>query len=98
MGQKVNPVGFRTGIVIGWKSRWYASKKDFGELLVEDHKVRQFIKNHPEEKKRAQYRSAGIDRVEIERTRDEVRVILFVARAPVTKLWQGQSKDRAARD
>lgn len=80
MGQKVNPVGFRTGIVVGWKSRWYASKKDFGELLVEDHKVRQFIKNHPDEKKRAQYRSAGIDRVEIERTRDEVRVMLFVAR------------------
>jgi small subunit ribosomal protein S3 len=80
MGQKVNPVGFRTGIVVGWKSRWYASKKEFGELLVEDHKVRRFIKNHPDEKKRSQYRSAGIDRIEIERTRDEVRVILFVAR------------------
>jgi small subunit ribosomal protein S3 len=77
MGQKVNPIGFRTGVMVDWKSRWYASKREFAELLVEDHKVRNFIKNHP---KKPQYRSAGIDRIEIERTRDEVKVILFVAR------------------
>jgi small subunit ribosomal protein S3 len=77
MGQKVNPIGFRTGVMVDWKSRWYASKREFSELLVEDHKVRNFIKNHP---KKPQYRSAGIDRIEIERTRDEVKVILFVAR------------------
>ena len=40
MGQKVNPIGFRTGIMIGWKSRWYASKKEFADLLIEDHKIR----------------------------------------------------------
>jgi small subunit ribosomal protein S3 len=45
MGQKVNPVGFRTGIMIGWKSRWYASKQEFAELLVEDQKIRDYIKN-----------------------------------------------------
>jgi small subunit ribosomal protein S3 len=77
MGQKVNPVAFRLGVTRGWASRWYASKKDFSELLMEDFRVRNFIKNHP---KRTQYKSAGIDRIEIERTRDEVRVILFVAR------------------
>lgn len=77
MGQKVNPVGFRTGVMIGWKSRWYASKQEYSDLLVEDLKVRNFIKNHP---KKTQYRNAGIDRIEIERTRDEVKVILFVAR------------------
>ncbi|MCA9191244.1 MAG: 30S ribosomal protein S3 [Planctomycetales bacterium] len=77
MGQKVNPVGFRTGVVTGWKSRWYASKQEFSELLVEDQKIRNFVKNHPTKQ---QYRSAGIDRIEIERTRDEVRVILYVAR------------------
>ncbi len=77
MGQKVNPVGFRTGVVVGWKSRWYASKQEFAELLLEDQKIRHFIKDHP---KRTQYRSAGIDRIEVERTRDEVKVILFVAR------------------
>ncbi len=77
MGQKVNPVGFRTGIVVGWKSRWYASKQEFSDLLVEDQKIRKFIKNHPT---KVQYRNAGIDRIEIERTRDEVRVLLYVAR------------------
>lgn len=80
MGQKVNPVGFRTGVVVGWKSRWYASKKEFAELLVEDQKIRNFVRKNPQEKVQAQFRSAGIDRIEIERTRDEVRVILFVAR------------------
>jgi small subunit ribosomal protein S3 len=77
MGQKVNPIGFRTGIVMGWKSRWYAGKKEFAELLVEDQKIRHFIKKHP---KKTSLKQAGIDRIEIERTRDEVRVILYVAR------------------
>lgn len=77
MGQKVNPIAFRTGVVIGWKSRWYASKQEFGELLVEDQKIRKFIKSHPQ---KTQYRNAGIDRIEIERTRDEVKIVLFVAR------------------
>jgi len=77
MGQKVHPIGFRTGVVMGWKSRWYASKQEFAELLLEDQKIRHFIKYHP---KRTQYRSAGIDRIEVERTRDEVKVMLFVAR------------------
>jgi small subunit ribosomal protein S3 len=77
MGQKVNPIAFRTGIMIGWKSRWYASKQDFSTLLLEDAKIRKFIKHHPS---KTQYRSAGIDRIEVERTRDEVKVVLFVAR------------------
>jgi small subunit ribosomal protein S3 len=77
MGQKVHPVGFRTGIMRPHKSRWYASKKEFSALLLEDHKIRNFIKNHPSKQ---QYRQAGIDRIEIERTRDEVKVVLYVAR------------------
>ena len=77
MGQKVNPIGYRTGVMLGWKSRWYASKQDYSDLLIEDFKIRKFIKNHP---KKSQYRQAGIDRIEIERTRDEVKVVLFVAR------------------
>ena len=44
MGQKVNPVAFRVGIMEGWKSRWYASKQEFRDLLLEDFKVREFIK------------------------------------------------------
>ena len=76
MGQKVNPIAFRTGVTRGWSSRWYASKADFADLLLEDRKLRQFIKNHP---KNPKLKSAGIDRIEIERTRDEVRVMLYVA-------------------
>ena len=76
MGQKVNPVGFRTGVMEGWKSRWYAPKDQFATLLVEDKKIREFVKKHPTKN----YKAAGIDRIEIERTRDEVKVILFVAR------------------
>jgi small subunit ribosomal protein S3 len=77
MGQKVNPIGFRTGVMLGWKSRWYASKQQFKELLLEDQRIRKFIKYHP---KKTQYRHAGIDKIEIERTRDEVKIILHVAR------------------
>ena len=60
----------------GWKSRWYAPKEEFAGLLLEDKKLRDFIKKHPTRN----YKAAGIDRIEIERTRDEVKVILFVAR------------------
>jgi small subunit ribosomal protein S3 len=76
MGQKVHPVGFRTAIMIPHKSRWYASKKEFSALLLEDFKIRSFIKKHPKKN----YAQAGIDRIEIERTRDEVKIVLYVAR------------------
>src|SRR3990172_9363342 len=78
MGQKVNPTGFRTGIMIGWKSRWYASKQEFAELLVEDHKIREFIKNRKDRFGKPMY--PAVAKVEIERTRDEVKVILHSAR------------------
>jgi small subunit ribosomal protein S3 len=76
VGQKVHPVGFRTAIMIPHKSRWYASKKEFSALLIEDFKIRNFIKKHPKKN----YAQAGIDRIEIERTRDEVKIVLYVAR------------------
>jgi len=72
MGQKVHPLGFRIGIVEDWRSRWYASKKVFGDLLIEDQKVRRYIEG--------KYRFAGIPKIEIERTREEVKVILHAAR------------------
>ncbi len=72
MGQKVNPVGFRVGIMEGWKSRWYASKQEFKELLTENRKIRKFVKD--------KFKFAGIPKIEIERTRDEVKVIVFAAR------------------
>lgn len=86
MGQKVNPVGFRTGITEPWKSRWYASKKDFRELLLEDFKVRRYLKT--------KHRAAAIPKVEIERTRDEVKVIVHSARPGVILGRKGQEADR----
>jgi small subunit ribosomal protein S3 len=78
MGQKVNPVAFRTGIMTGWKSRWYASKQEFAELLVEDQKIRRFVKRRTDNSGKPLY--PAIAKIEIERTRDEVKVILFSAR------------------
>jgi small subunit ribosomal protein S3 len=86
MGQKVNPIGFRTGITMGWKSRWYASKKDFAELLIEDFKLRKHIK--------ARYKHAAIPKVEIERTRDEVKVVLFSARPGILIGRKGQAVEQ----
>ncbi len=88
MGQKVNPVGFRTGIMVGWKSRWYASKKEFSELLIEDQKIRKFIKTKRDAQGRVKY--PAIDKIEIERTRDEVKVILFSARPGIIIGRKGQ--------
>ncbi len=78
MGQKVNPVGFRTGIMVGWKSRWYASKQEFSQLLVEDKKIRDYIKKRKDKFGKPLY--PAIAKIEIERTRDEVKVVLFSAR------------------
>lgn len=86
MGQKTRPTGFRVGITEDWRSRWYASKREFGELLVEDFKIRKFIKN--------KYLFAGIPKIEIERTRDQVIVHLFAARPGVIIGRKGQEVDR----
>ena len=81
MGQKVNPIGFRTGVVMGWKSRWYASKQEFADLLVEDQRLRNFIKKRKDPSGKPMY--PMIAKIEIERTRDEVKVVLFSARPGV---------------
>ena len=66
MGQKVNPHGLRVGVIKDWDSRWYANKSDFGNALVEDYNVRNFIK-------KSLY-AAGVPRIEIERFADKVRI------------------------
>ena len=55
MGQKVNPNGFRVGVIRDWNTRWYASKKDFADFLVEDNKLRTYIKK--------KYYAASISRI-----------------------------------
>ncbi len=74
MGQKVNPHGMRVGIIKDWDSRWYA-EKDFADYLVEDHKIRTFVKK--------KLYAAGISKVEIERSTDRVRVIIHTAKPGV---------------
>ncbi|MGD1277290.1 MAG: 30S ribosomal protein S3 [Tepidisphaeraceae bacterium] len=76
MGQKVNPIGFRTGITEDWKSRWYAPKSAFGDFLVEDHRVRRFI----DEKLNRHPPFAAVADILIERTREEVTITLKTAR------------------
>lgn len=60
MGQKVNPHGLRVGVVKGWDATWFANKKDFSDNLIEDNKIREFVKK--------QYKDASVSRVVIERT------------------------------
>ena len=86
MGQKTRPTGFRIGITEDWRSRWYANKKEFGELLVEDFKIRKFIKG--------KHKAAGIPKIEIERTRDMVIVHLHTARPGLIIGRKGQEVDR----
>ena len=76
MGQKVSPIGFRTGIRLDWKSRWFAPKSNYGEFVVEDYRVRDYI----DRRLNRQPPYAAISQVEIERTREEVKVTVKTAR------------------
>lgn len=87
MGQKVRPIGFRVGIFEEWKSRWYAGSADFSDLLIEDFKIRNYLRRKNDLKK------AGIPRVEIERTRDEVKVMIHTARPGIIIGRKGESVD-----
>ncbi len=139
MGQKVNPVGFRTGITEGWSSRWFAPKRLFGELLIEDQKIRSFIearlnggpstvrlpkakavaaaaatgseggetpktptKAAPARSNRPSNRTGGnyaaISRIEIERTREELRIVLHTGRPGVVIGSKGEEIGRLTKE
>lgn len=72
MGQKVNPNGFRVGVIRDWNTRWYANKKDFANFLVEDKKIRDYLKN--------KYFEAGIAKIDIARAANKVTVSIHTAR------------------
>jgi len=76
MGQKTQPIGFRTGITRGWMSTWYAPKSSYGDFLVEDQKIRAYV----DKRFNRQPPFAAVAKVEIARTRNEVKVTLFTAR------------------
>ncbi|MBX9628674.1 MAG: 30S ribosomal protein S3, partial [Gemmataceae bacterium] len=79
-GQKVRPTGFRTGIMRPWRSTWYASKHDFGELLVEDVRIRQFVQDYLTVRKDRKQQRPAISDIKIERTRERVVVTVTSSR------------------
>jgi small subunit ribosomal protein S3 len=90
MGQKTHPLGFRLGYTEGWRSRWYATKKDYSKLVMEDHKIRDLI--HGKNK------SAGVPKVEIERTSESVKITIHTARPGVLVGRKGAKVDELKTD
>ena len=86
MGQKVNPHGLRVGVIKDWDSRWYAKNELVGDLLVEDHKIREYLK-------KTLY-SAGVPKIEIERDNAKVRIYLHCAKPGVVIGKGGQEIER----
>ena len=72
MGQKVNPHGLRVGVIKKWDSNWFVKKSEMGDLILEDYNLRKFVKQT--------FYSAGISRITIERTADNVRLTIFCAK------------------
>ena len=89
MGQKVNPIGLRLGIIKTWDSRWYAGK-NYADYILEDHKVRKFIKK--------KLYHAGISRIEIERSAKRVRLRIFTARPGIVIGKKGSEIEQLKRD
>jgi small subunit ribosomal protein S3 len=85
MGQKVNPYGFRLGVTTEWKSRWFADRKEYGAFVIEDWQIRNFLMT--------QLPHAAISRVEIERTRERLRVDVHTARPGIVIGRRGAQAD-----
>jgi small subunit ribosomal protein S3 len=90
MGQKVNPYGFRLGITTDWKSRWFAEGKEYTDSLIEDWRIRDYL--------RKQLERAAVSRVEIERTRDRLRIDVYTARPGIVIGRRGAEADRLRAD
>ncbi len=89
MGQKVNPIGFRLGIVKTWESRWYSDKK-YAEYIREDFNLRKFIKK--------KLYHAGISRIEIERSAKRIRLRIFTARPGIVIGKKGSEIERLKKE
>jgi len=94
MGQKVSPIGFRTGITLGWQSTWFAPKANYGVFLVEDQKIRQFV----DKKYNRQMPNGAVAKIEVIRTRNEVKVTLHSARPGVVIGPRGGEVDKLRED
>ena len=90
MGQKVNPYGFRLGVTTDWKSRWFATREEYVDYLIEDWKIRDYLMN--------KLPNAAISRVEIERTRDRLRIDVHTARPGIVIGRRGAQADELRAD
>lgn len=86
MGQKVNPIGFRVGVTQDWKSRWFAEKKDFGEFLGEDLKIRKYIKN--------KLSFAGVSKILIDKSSDKIKITIASSRPGIIIGRRGEAIDK----
>ena len=86
MGQKVNPIGFRVGVDHDWRSRWFADKRSFGDLLAEDNKIRDLVA--------ARLKDAAVADVRIERYANRVRVNVHTARPGIVMGKGGEEVER----
>ncbi len=86
MGQKINPYGFRLGITTDWKSRWFADRQEYADNVIEDWKIRDYLLN--------ELPHAAISRVEVERTRERLRVDVHTARPGIVIGRRGSEADR----
>lgn len=90
MGQKTSPIGFRTGITLGWQSTWFAPKANYGDFLVEDQKIRKYIDG----RFNRQMPKGAVAKVEIIRTRNEVNITLHSGRPGVVIGPRGGEVDK----
>jgi small subunit ribosomal protein S3 len=86
MGQKINPYGFRLGITTDWKSRWFADREEYADNVIEDWKIRDYLLS--------ELPHAAISRVEVERTRERLRVDVHTARPGIVIGRRGSEADR----
>ncbi|NLV92193.1 MAG: 30S ribosomal protein S3 [Firmicutes bacterium] len=90
MGQKVNPIGFRVGVIRDWDSKWHANRKSYAEFLHEDLRIRKLIKER--------FYTAGISRVEIERAANRVKINIHTGRPGMVIGRGGSEVDKLRKD
>jgi len=90
MGQKVHPTGFRVGVILNWRSRWFVKGRKFADNIKEDHFLRNYLKK--------KLKGAGISKIEIERTANHVKLIIFTSRPGVVIGKKGAGIDSLTED
>ena len=88
MGQKVSPIGLRIGINRDWESRWYA-EKDYADLLLEDIKIREYLQEY--------YKNASVSKIEIERSKNRIKITIYTAKPGMVIGREGSVKDVAVK-